>query len=94
MRPTGIPMSSQLFPEGDDRVPSSAALAAAIAAPFFLPLSTVGMSALREEFEGVRPLAAADGFFAPRLLGPRPMWLFLAMASVALVSASVAVTVL
>jgi hypothetical protein len=166
-------MSARLFPKGDDRVPISAALAlaAAITALFFLLLSTVGMAALREGFEGLRPMAAAVAvlflgiagmmisvtarwlasllgpasrlepprwllwiiasagllaggyvFFAAApggpaspdslggliaavlgpwvgltalgLLGQRLMWLFLGVASVALVSASVAVTVL
>lgn len=166
-------MSARLFPEGDDRVPISAALAlaAAITALFFLLLSTVGMSALEGGFEGVRPMAAAAavlflgiaatmisvtarwlaslvvrtsrlepprwllwivacagllvgayvffaaapggpaspdsrgeliaavlgpwvGLTALSLLGQRLMWLFLGVASVALVSASVVVTVL
>jgi hypothetical protein len=43
----------------DDRVPPGTALAAAIAATFFLLLSTVGMAALRSGFEGVRPMLAA-----------------------------------
>jgi hypothetical protein len=166
-------MSSLLFPEGNDRVPVSAALAlaAAITALFFLLLSTVGLAALEEGFEGPRPMAAAVavlflgiagmmisvtarwlasllgpasrlepprwslwiiasagllvgayaffaaapggpaspgswgepiaavlgpwiGLTALSLLGQRLMWLFLGVASVALVSASVAVTVL
>jgi hypothetical protein len=53
---------SLLLPEGD-RVPPSAALASAIAAPFFLLLSTVGMSALEAGFEGVRLLVAAVAAF-------------------------------
>jgi hypothetical protein len=54
------------LPDGDNRVSTSAALASAIAAPFFLLLSTVGMSALRAGFEGVRPMVAslAAGFLA------------------------------
>src|SRR5688500_20205058 len=54
-------MSARLFPKGDDRVPISAALALAAAIPalFFLLLSTVGVAALREGFEGLRPMAAA-----------------------------------
>ena len=54
-------MTARLLPEGDDRVPISAApaLAAAITALFFLLLSTVGMSALEGGFEGLRPMAAA-----------------------------------
>jgi hypothetical protein len=166
-------MSALLFPEGDDRVPISAALAlaAAITAPFFLLLSTVGVAALEEGFEGLRPMAAAAavlflgiagmmisvtarwlasllwpasrlvpprwllwavasagllvggyvffaaapggpasldswgeliaavlgpwvGLTALSLLGQRLMWLFVGVASVALVSASIAVTVL
>jgi hypothetical protein len=161
-------MTARLFPEGDDPVPISAALAlaAAITALFFLSLSTLGMAAFDEGFEGVRPMAAAIAilflgiagmmisvtarwlasllapasrpvprrrllwiiacagllvggyvFFAAALDGPwgeliaamlgpwvgltalcllgeRVMWLFLGVASVALVSASVAVTVL
>jgi hypothetical protein len=166
-------MTARLFPEGDDRVPISAALAlaAAITALFFLLLTTVGIAALEEGFEGLRPMAAAVavlflgiagmmisvtarwlaslggpasrleparwllwiiasagllvgayvffaaahrgpgspgswsepiaavlgpwvGLTALSLLGQRLMWLFLGVASVALVSASVAVTVL
>jgi hypothetical protein len=53
-------MTARLVPEGDDRVPisSALALAAAITALFFLLLSTLGLAAFDEGFEGVRPMAA------------------------------------
>jgi hypothetical protein len=161
-------MTARLVPEGDDQVPINAALAlaAAITALFFLLLSAVGIAALEEGSEGLRPITAAIAvlflgiagtmisvtarwlaslfvraswpvprrrllwivgcasllvgcyvFFAGALAGPwdeliaamlgawvalnalcllgeRLMWLVLGGASVALVSASVAVTVL
>jgi hypothetical protein len=53
---------SPLPPASEERVPASVALVSAITAPFFLLLSTVGMSALRGGSEGVRPMVAAVRF--------------------------------
>jgi membrane-bound ClpP family serine protease len=85
-------MSSQLWKEGLEGVRPLAAPVAVL----FLGVAAMMFSVTAR---WLAPRLARASLLVPRLtalrlLGPRPMWLFLAVAGVALVSASAAVTAL